>query len=118
MSSCSADQPWRRLAAKVVERAVLGLVSGRQPAWERTAAAAFLLNPAVRALCDVWGLWLPWNNIRALARHHALTLSLPHLWQAALDHLRHQPARATFNIWLKGTTRLDCEWLQHHQATG
>jgi len=62
------DEPWRRLVGKVVERAVLDLLSGNQPAWERTDTADFLVDKTVRALCDTWGLWLPWDKIRVLAQ--------------------------------------------------
>jgi hypothetical protein len=61
--------PWKRLVAKIVERAVLDLCfpGGRKP-WELDTAIAFLTDEGVRSLCDAWGLWLPWSKIHHLAR--------------------------------------------------
>jgi hypothetical protein len=59
--------PWRRLMAKVIERAVLDLCSTRQDDLELFAAASFLSDTGVHSLCDAWGLWLPWTKIKHLA---------------------------------------------------
>ena len=59
--------PWRRLMAKVIERAVLDLYSTKHSDWEYLAAASFLTDKRVRSLCDAWELWLPWVKIQHLA---------------------------------------------------
>lgn len=59
------NDPWKRLAAKIIERAVLDVFNS---ATHRTPAADFLTDTCVRSWCDAWELSLPWRKILQLAQ--------------------------------------------------
>jgi len=63
--------PWRRLLAAVVLRAVCDVVAPSQQLAERDRASAqlFLLDRSVEAFMSDTGLWLPWVKIRGLTKH-------------------------------------------------
>lgn len=63
--SGNAD-PWRRLAAKIVERAVYDTLQG-QPQY-KISGAIWLTSDDARRWADDWGLQLPWTKIKKAAR--------------------------------------------------
>ncbi len=62
----SNPDPWRRLAAKIVERAVFDVLQG--DAHHKISGAYYLTNSDVRRWADEWGLQLPWDKIQTTAR--------------------------------------------------
>lgn len=63
----SNPDPWRRLAAKIIERAVFDVLQGGKQ--YKISGAQYLTNAEVRYWADAWGLQLPWDKIQATARH-------------------------------------------------
>jgi hypothetical protein len=62
----SNPDPWRRLAAKVIERAVFDMIQGQCP--HKLSGARFLTETDIRRWADAWGLQLPWSKIDKAAR--------------------------------------------------
>ena len=64
-SPLPTNDPWKRLAAKIIERAVLDVFNSTT---HRTPAAEFLTDTCVRNWSDAWELSLPWRKIIQLAQ--------------------------------------------------
>jgi len=75
--------PWRRLAAKIVERAVYDTLQGAPR--HKISGASWLTSDDVRHWADDWGLQLPWEKIKQVAR-----LEVKQLVSSSQQHYRHQ----------------------------
>ncbi len=62
----SNPDPWRRLAAKIIERAVLDVLQGSIN--HKISGAYYLTSPDARRWADEWELQLPWDKIQTTAR--------------------------------------------------
>lgn len=64
-SPLPTNDPWKRLAAKIIERAVLDVFNSTA---HRTYAAEFLTDTCIRNWSDAWELSIPWEKIIQLAK--------------------------------------------------